>query len=59
MEWRQPQNFHSLDVLTLPLSGRHGALAGGAESSWWPVHSRGVLEETLLNKQRPSTFATK
>ena len=29
---------------TLPLSGRRGAWGGEAESSWWPVHSRGVLE---------------
>jgi hypothetical protein len=29
--------------LTLPLSGRHGAWGGEAESWWRPVHSKGLL----------------
>jgi hypothetical protein len=29
--------------ITLPLSGRQGAWAGGAESWWWPVHSKGLF----------------
>ena len=29
--------------ITLPLSGRQGGCGGEAESSWWPVHSRGLL----------------
>ena len=29
---------------TLPLSGRQGAWGGEAESRWWPVHSKGLLD---------------
>jgi hypothetical protein len=29
--------------ITLPLSGRQWVFGGEAESSWWPVHSRGLL----------------
>ena len=44
--------------LTLPLSGRRGAWGGEAESSWGPVHSRGVFEVSLLRRQRPHTLAS-
>lgn len=33
----------SSDQPTLPLSGRQGGWGGGAENSWRPVHSRGLL----------------
>jgi hypothetical protein len=33
--------------LTLPLSGRQGALGGVANKYWGPVHSRGVLSVPL------------
>jgi len=36
---------------TLPLSGRQGAWGGVADSSWWPVHSRGLFEVLTINFQ--------
>ena len=35
---------------TLPLSGRQGAWGGEAGRLWWPVHSRGLFEVSLLHK---------
>ena len=32
---------------TLPLSGRQEAFDCGADGSWWPVHSRGLLDGFL------------
>jgi hypothetical protein len=34
--------------ITLPLSGGQAAWGGVAESWWWPVHSRGLLEGVLV-----------
>jgi hypothetical protein len=33
-------------LLTLPLSGSQGVWGGEAERIWWPVRSRGLLDET-------------
>jgi hypothetical protein len=36
---------------TLPLSGRRRVWGGVAESWWWPVHSRGLLDgRSVLNQ---------
>jgi hypothetical protein len=32
---------------TLPLSGRQGGWGGLAEGWWWPVHSRGLLDDMI------------
>jgi len=42
--------------LTLPLSGRHGACGGVAESWWWPVHSRGLLAGPLRSRKQLFKF---
>jgi len=31
-------------ILALPLSGMQESWGGVANSSWWPAHSKGVLE---------------
>jgi hypothetical protein len=35
-----------------------GSSGGGAESWWWPVHSRGVFEVSTPYRQRSQTFAS-
>lgn len=48
-----------LGLPTLPLSGRHGSWGGKAESLWWPVHSRGLLDVAYgaINRESLSNIA--